>query len=63
MAILGDAFGDKTILYNSNNLIFGKTYGNQFYGYSFGSNTQQTIKKNEDKIKTLNIMGLTPTES
>lgn len=61
MAILGDTIGDKIILYNGNNLILGKTYGNQFYGYSFGSNTQQTIKKN--KIKTLNIMGLTPTES
>lgn len=49
MAILGEVFGDKTILYNSNNLIYGETYGNQFYGYSFGSNIQQTVKKEEDK--------------
>lgn len=38
MAILGEVFGDKTILYNNNNLIYGETRGNQFYGYSFGSN-------------------------
>ena len=54
MAILGEVFGDKTILYNNNNLIYGETHGNQFYGYSFGSNVQQTVKKKEeDEIKTL----------
>lgn len=55
MAILGDVFDDKTILYNGDNIIFGKTYGNQFYGYSFGSNVQQTIKK-KDEIKILTML-------
>lgn len=64
MAILGEVFGDKTILYNNNNLIYGETHGNQFYGYSFGSNVQQTVKKKEeDKIKRIEILGDSLTES